>query len=267
MAGGYVQLSAAARGRFWVPNDCRRADAALRRHSAVAAWPPATSPPPPRRRRRRPRCRSSPWQRPAAARSPVPRRRLIAAPRPQPRRRRCPRPPPAPARGRRSPGFISAEAAQSTLKPAADGQLPDLQLQEGAASRRRRPSRSRCNPAGAVRRAGAERRDLGRCWCWLGVRPAGRRVNPSRRKRPGSDRGQLLRRRKHREQGLGALPGLFARPSGPTASGDFKTEREHYRQVLDMLRAERGADEQGVDRQPRRDKELEDEISVLLSDS
>ena len=49
--------------------------------------------------------------------------------------------------------------------------------------------------------------------------------------------------------------------------GDFETERQRYRRVLDMLRAEHGADEKGLTGSHRRDKELEGEISVLLGGS
>jgi len=49
------------------------------------------------------------------------------------------------------------------------------------------------------------------------------------------------------------------------ARGDVKTEREHYRKVLDMLREERGTHEKGLTGSRSRDKDLEEAISVLLS--
>ena len=46
--------------------------------------------------------------------------------------------------------------------------------------------------------------------------------------------------------------------------GDDKTERKRYHKVLDMLRAERGAEERGLTGSRSKDKELEEAISVLL---
>ena len=64
---------------------------------------------------------------------PVPTPPLDAAPRPGPRVLGAPPgapPPVAPPQTRKVARLVSAEAAQSTLKLAADGQLPQLQLQE-----------------------------------------------------------------------------------------------------------------------------------------
>ena len=50
------------------------------------------------------------------------------------------------------------------------------------------------------------------------------------------------------------------------ARGDRKTERQMYRNVLNMLRVERGTFEKGLTGSPSLDKELEEQISILLSD-
>lgn len=49
--------------------------------------------------------------------------------------------------------------------------------------------------------------------------------------------------------------------------GDYKKEREYYRKVLDMLRAERPDPKRGVTGSPARDRRLEEQITILLSTS
>ena len=127
-------------------------------------------------------------------------------------------PPPAPARRKKVARFITAEAAQSTLQPAADGKLPDLRLEEGAAQQKPQSGQRSMNPlvllgvlsasVAGFRRAGVDRRASGR---------TPRR--PNGRTHAAGDRKRVLRRRKHREQEPGTLSGAArARPSGPTAA-------------------------------------------------
>lgn len=48
--------------------------------------------------------------------------------------------------------------------------------------------------------------------------------------------------------------------------GDYSVERKLYKEVLDMLRAERGAYDRGVTGSRARDAALEDQLKILLSD-
>jgi len=59
---------------------------------------------------------------------------------------------------------------------------------------------------------------------------------------------------------------LLAEASRAFSRGDRPTERRMYSRVLDMLRAERDTFQRGLTGSRERDKELENLITVLLSD-
>ena len=109
--------------------------------------------------RRRRRCRgwNAPRLRSRGVRRPPP-------PRPQSRGvlPRCRR---SLARRKKVARFITAEAAQSTLRPAADGKLPDLQLEEGAAQQKPQAGQQSMNPWSCWA-SSAQASWSPSCWWW-----------------------------------------------------------------------------------------------------
>ena len=185
-----------------------------------------------------------------------------AAPARTPFRRAPPRPaptppaPPAARSGRRVARLISAEAAQSVLKPSADGRLPDLQLQEGAS-----------------RGAGGRPVEVRESLVFFGVlalsvvisvvlamvaveRPdsadtaaEGRRAAVHRGDYFGGgniDRGDLKPYQIYLREAKRAH-----------SSGDTRPSGEQYRKVLDLLHADRGEDRRGLTGSRTDDKKLE----------
>ena len=170
--------------------------------------------------------------------------------------------PPAPRK--KVARFISAETADSTLRPAADGKLPELQLDEGAVRQKPQEKSSSMNPlvllgvlsVSVVLSIVLATIDLG---------------SPAT---PQSERKEQMRYLIERDFfGSGNIDNRALKPyqillreaQRAYTRGDYKTERENYRRVLGMLRAERGADRKGLTGSRRRDKKLEEAISVLLS--
>jgi len=49
--------------------------------------------------------------------------------------------------------------------------------------------------------------------------------------------------------------------------GNYRKERQYYQKVLDMLRAERVDSKRGLTGSPKRDRELEKQLNILLSDA
>ena len=167
------------------------------------------------------------------------------------------RPPPRVAR------LISAEAAQSVLKPSADGRLPDLQLQEGIGEEKGdAPAKSASG--GVAWRVGDQRR----AHRGLGAGPA-RAVRLRRQAQKDAsrqfieeyyfgggniDRGELQPYQVYLREAKRAH-----------SNGDLKMERERYRKVLDLLRADRGEGRRGLTGSRADDEELEKHIGAILS--
>ncbi|MCD4726272.1 MAG: hypothetical protein K8R46_01310 [Pirellulales bacterium] len=175
-----------------------------------------------------------------------------------------PDPPQPPAPRKKVARFISAETADSTLRPAADGKLPELQLDEGAVRQKPQEKSSSMNPlvllgvlsVSVVLSIVLAMIDLGS--------PAA----------PRSERKEQMRYLIERDffgsgnidnRALKSYQILLREAQRAYTRGDYKTERKNYRRVLEMLRAERGPDRKGLTGSRRRDKKLEEAISVLLS--
>ena len=128
-AGSYAVCPRCA-GRFWVPPEATGESAD---HGSRLPRPAAARGRARRRRSPRPRRPRHPAARPALRRQPVFTAPAASRPRPSPPAADRPPPaaaPPSAAGGHKVARFISAETAESVLKPAVDGRLPDLHLQE-----------------------------------------------------------------------------------------------------------------------------------------
>ena len=231
------------KGRLWVPKDAP--DAA----SGGRAAAPPTQPPPP--------------QPPTQPRTPQAPSTQAASP--QTPSTQAASPPGSPPRaGRKVARFISAEAAQSTLKPADDGRLPELHLQESEQKKQPEHKSTSINPlvlAGALSLSVV----LSISLVLVG----------SNSSRSSNVRKQTRARQVIEEQFFGEIGSpepleeyqvLLREAQRGHSRKDYKAERRLYRKVLQMLRAERGEHEGGVTGSAKRDEELKNQISILLSD-
>jgi DNA-directed RNA polymerase subunit RPC12/RpoP len=169
---------------------------------------------------------------------------------------------PQPA-GRKVAHFISAEAAQSTLKLAADGKLPELHLEEGEKKEKNESKQRSVNPVvlivglavSVVMSILLAVSDLG---------PGG-----SAREQDKNAARRLIREKYYSDMERGSpvkpYQQLLRDADVAHVRRDFDEERRLYREVLDLLHAEGRAPGEGVTGSPDRDRELERWISILLS--
>ncbi len=159
--------------------------------------------------------------------------------------------------------FISAETADSAIKLAEDGKLPELRLKEPGRTDVEPKSDRAVHPLLLLlllcmsvvtstvlvfidfepqRTAGRQRAEQARAVI-------------QEQYFANLDSGEPL-----------ALFEVYLREAQRAHSaGDTDAERERYRQVLKMLRVERGRFERGLTGSRARDRELEDQIAVILS--
>jgi hypothetical protein len=184
-------------------------------------------------------------------------------------------PPAAPPQARKVARLVSADAAQSTLKLAADGQLPNLQLQEGD-KKDKGQGQSRSIPPVVMIPA----------WIVSVVLTVGIVML-------NGDNGGSNVSTQVKKDALAKIedPQFFGDPARAEllpyqrllrearqahARGDFKAERKYYKQVLDLLHAETwgGATaagsstrlEKGITGSREHDRELEQLILTVLGD-
>ncbi len=151
------------------------------------------------------------------------------------------------------------------MQPAADGKLPDLHLDEDQPRRKQRDKSSSINPLVLI---GALILSALLSIVLMAIDLEGPTAQQG---------GQKARMRYLIEKDYFGAGNIDDRELDPYqlllreaqraySRGDHETERENYRRVLNMLRAERAADQRGLTGGRRRDKQLEEAISVLLSD-
>ncbi len=184
-------------------------------------------------------------------------------------------PPAAPPQARKVARLVSADAAQSTLKPAADGQLPNLQLQEGD-KKDRGQGQSRSIPPVVMILAWIVSVVLTVGIVMLNGQN-GSSTDATQAKKDAlakievpqffgdPARGELLPHQR-----------LLREARQAHARGDFKAERKYYKKVLDLLHTETwgGAPaagsgthlQKGVTGSHEHDRELERLILTVLGD-
>ena len=165
--------------------------------------------------------------------------------------------------GRKVARFIPTEAAQSTIAPSADGKLPELRLKESDQAEEAEAKSGSLSP---VLLLGAVCLSVG-----LSVVLVMMDVAPK-------DTSLYAKKREARaiiDTHFSSNPGdeplkphqIYLREAQTAYSrGDYRREREYYRRVLDMLRAEpqRGR-RRALTGSPEDDAILEKQISILLS--
>lgn len=259
-AGEYVNC-VHCKGRLWIPKD-GRADETPAQTTVAPEIPSNLSAPP------EPRL-SSPTGAPkrgaletalASLRAPM-RSETPSSRAPAPL---VPVPPSAPSPRKRVARFITAEATDSTLRPAADGKLPELHLEEDTAKERPDIGQRSVNPLVLVGVL-----SISVVLSILLVLMEGETP-------PASNVGKKSQMRQKLADHYFGLGTIDTRPLEPYqlllrearqafSRGDYKTEREHYRKVLDMLRADHGSEDRGLTGSALKDKDLEEALSVLLS--
>lgn len=236
-AGGYVNCPH-CKGRLWVSKDA----AIESSQSAPMAEPPLKTEPPP--------TEYTPV--PPKASGPI----SPAAP--------LPEPPPAPIPQKKVARFITTEAADSTLRMAADGKLPELQLDEGKGKQKQDDKSSSMNSLllfGILSISVVVSIML----VMIGPQP-----------QTDSHNAEKANQRYFIEENYFGAGNIDNRPLEPYqvllreaqqahTREDFKAERQCYRRVLDMLCAERGPNRKGLTGSHQRDNKLEEAISILLS--
>jgi hypothetical protein len=241
MAGSYAHCPRCA-GQFWVPfggGGEGGSDAGRSPPAAPIAAPPIVSPPP------------------AAISASAP-----AALRPAPP---APLPVPLPAPRRKVARMISADSPQSTVRLAADGQLPQLQFEESGKKEKAAAKSATVNPL-VLSLVLLLSTALSVLLVLVDVGPTG----------PSNAQQKAAARRLIEDKYFGSSRlsrselepyQIYLREAqGAHARSDRKAERENYRKVLDLLRAESAGRERGVTGSRDRDRTLEKQIVILLND-
>ena len=158
--------------------------------------------------------------------------------------------------------FITAEAAQSTIQPNADGKLPGLQLDERQAADGNKNKGATVRPMTLVAVLAASV-IMSVTLAFMGSTPE----DPAARQRKEHSR-QEIRDTFFTNINKPLAPyQIYLRQADQAhASGDYQTERKLYLKVLNMLRGVPDKVGHGVTGSTERDKELEDDITDILSD-
>jgi hypothetical protein len=173
-----------------------------------------------------------------------------------------PVPPPTSLPPARTARFISADAAHSTLRLAADGNLPDLHLAEDDNAGAARTSSRALNPWLVFGLVAAS--------VFLSILLVLVDFDPSTAPTTDVNKARYTIEQEYfggndPEAPLEPYQQLLREAHRAHVRGDLKTERRCYRRVLEMLRAERRAGERGLTGSRSRDKRLEEQLVVLLS--
>lgn len=172
--------------------------------------------------------------------------------------------PAPPPREKKVARLITAETAESTVKPAADGKLPELQLMEGEKAEKAEAKGTTVHPLVLV---GVLCMSVAMSIMIVLVQPG------------TSDSGNTKKKVEARRSiesdyfsnfdirsPLARYQLLLRDAQQCHVRGDRRGERDCYRQVLDLLKAERGPFEKGLTGSRERDRKLEEHITTLLGD-
>lgn len=169
---------------------------------------------------------------------------------------------PAPQAAKRVARFITAEAAQSTIKPSEDGKLPELHLND-AKDAQPKQAKQGVNPLVILAVV-----CLSVAFSLIVVLTPESQSGGSQHPAKEDARKQIEDKffRNLRGEPLKPYQRLLRDATVAHCQGKFLKERTLYRRVLDRLRSERGTSEQGLTGSLTRDKELEGYLNTLLSE-
>ncbi|MFZ5829360.1 MAG: hypothetical protein ACOY3P_04700 [Planctomycetota bacterium] len=166
-------------------------------------------------------------------------------------------------RQRKKARFISAEAAQSTLTLAADGKLPDLQLQETDAPKEA-AQRSRSMSPMALAAVLVASVVLSIAMVLMG---GGNSAGDSLAHEKAQARTAIeldFTQNIDRQKALAPYQHILRESLRAHARGDIRAEHRGYRRVMELLRAERLPTDPGLTGSRKRDAQLEEHLTVLL---
>ncbi len=166
--------------------------------------------------------------------------------------------------GRKVARFITPTTAQSSLPLAADGKLPELRLKESLQDPSASQEAKSLNPF-ILLVAVCVSLGLSLVLVFMDVSPKDVTLEQKKQQARSIIDTEYIgtgeeKRLEPYQLDLREALAAFDR-------GDYKKEREYYRKVLDMLRAERLDPKRGVTGSPARDRRLEELITILLSTS
>jgi hypothetical protein len=244
MAGSYVNCPECG-GRFWAPVSSEE-------KPADSARGPVATPPGEKADRNE---KSAPAASPdAKTEKPTHKRKEEGKP------RRAKRAEPSSTSPRRNVArFVSAEAAESPLELAEDGKLPELQLKRDEEKSTGKDKDRGMNPAILV---GGLALSVVASLVLLLWEPAS--SGPSDAK---AEARQVIRDNYFATIGdepLAPYQELLRQADRAASRGDHRKERKLYQKVLDQLRAERGRFDPGLTGSQTHDKELEEQIIIIL---
>lgn len=178
-------------------------------------------------------------------------------------------PPPAPPAGplpppRRVARFISAETADSPLKLAEDGKLPELHLKEPGQREPQEKSGRSVHPLLLLVLL-CTSMVLSTALVFIDFEPQ----DASGRQRAERARSVIQEEffaNLDPAQPLEPYQLLLREAQRAHSVGDIRTERQRYQEVLRLLRAERGKFDRGLTGSRGRDEELEEQIAIVLSE-
>jgi uncharacterized protein YbaR (Trm112 family) len=168
-------------------------------------------------------------------------------------------PPPS---ARKTARFITAAAAQSAIKVASDGKLPELHLLEG---NQKDKADAKGNAVSPLMLVAALVFSVGMSMA-LVLMPSGSEdlSLAARRANARQDIADKYFSDLDPKKALEPYQILLREAQAAYSRGDRAAETGRYRRVLDMLRREHGPFDKGLTGSPSRDKELEEQLTVLL---
>jgi hypothetical protein len=168
--------------------------------------------------------------------------------------------PPPPTR--KTARFVTAEAAESALHLAADGKLPELHLQEVGKKDKSVAKGNAINPLLLlVLLFMSVAMSLALVLVdWGGGDPVSQRAKANARQVIEDNYFSNL----NRNDPLERYQVLLREAQEAYSRHDRATEVNRYRKVLDMLHREHGQFDKGITGSPSRDKELEEQLTILL---
>jgi len=178
-----------------------------------------------------------------------------------------PKSPPKETKPRRKPKqakFVTADATETKIELGADGQLPELALQE---TRKAEPKESQSKSSGTLVLVGVLLLSFGLSIAMLFVNPTSQQSEAKSKSRA---RAHIRQHYIGMEEPFEPYQKLLREALNANQQEDYDRERRLYRRVLDMLRSEdknEGSRLTGVlvADTPPYDKDLEEKLRTLLS--
>lgn len=169
---------------------------------------------------------------------------------------------PAPIASKKTAKFITADATESNIHPLADGKLPELALNEGQQADKAEKGGRTVSPLVLmlVLASSVVMSIMIVVVDWGPIGAGNSQIKAEARARIRADYFDNM----DRNTPLAPYQIYLRDAQQAHSRGEFRTERELYRKVLDLLKAERSPLARGVTGSQSRDKTLERYVTTLL---